>query len=337
MIEAKQQRDYLFDNLKFILISMVVIAHFISPLGSIFAIRYIYRYIYIFHMPAMIFISGYFSKKSVKDGKLLKNKIFNYILIYIIFQTIYTIINGGKFSIYQSQMGLWYIQCLIIYQMILPIITRIKPKYSIVISVILCLLVGIDRYATHTASLSRSLVFLPFFLTGFYLDRQSINKLCFNKFNRILGVFIFFVVGFILFKNLLTFNWLLNLSSGKASYLAMNLSILEGIIYRFIWLVITLLLIFSLIAIIPNHKTIYTKFGSKTLQVYLLHLIIIIILRNTSFFTYLTQYNQNIVTLTAILLGEILTIILSFKIFSYPFDFLMNIKFRNILLETEEK
>lgn len=140
-------RDYLFDNYRFILIFLVVFAHFVSPLSKIYEIKYLYRLIYIFHMPAMLFISGYFSKSSIKDGKLVKNKIFNYVLLYAIFQFIYTLINKGRFSIYQSQMGLWYIQVIIIYTLLLPILVRIKNKICIVLTFVLGLLVGLDNSA----------------------------------------------------------------------------------------------------------------------------------------------------------------------------------------------
>ena len=337
MIAKNKERDYFFDNLKFILISLVVIAHFISPLGNIFIIRFIYRYIYIFHMPAMLFISGYFSKSIVKDGKLVKNKIFNYILIYTIFQIIYTFLNKGRFSIYQSQMGLWYLQCLILYQMILPIFTRIKSKYSILISIILSLLVGMDIYASHTASLSRVLVFLPFFIVGFYLDKNTIIKLYKNKFNKILAVFVFVLIGILLFNYINKFDWILNLTSGKVSYSAMKMSNIEGILFRTMWLIFAFMLIFSLIILTPKSKNVFSKMGSRTLQIYLLHLIIIVIVRKTDFFIYLNNYNEYIVSLIVLALGELLTIILSLNIFSYPFTYLMKFNFQKLLIEREKK
>ena len=62
LVKVEKERDYFFDNLRFILILLVVVAHMISPLSKIHFITVLYRYIYFFHMPGMIFISGYFSK-----------------------------------------------------------------------------------------------------------------------------------------------------------------------------------------------------------------------------------------------------------------------------------
>lgn len=70
----QKQRDYFFDNFRLILMLTVVIAHFISPLSKVEAIKYIYRYIYIFHMPGMLFISGFFQSHQLKMENSLKIK-----------------------------------------------------------------------------------------------------------------------------------------------------------------------------------------------------------------------------------------------------------------------
>ena len=57
-------RDYLFDNYKALLSILVIIGHFILPCYDNNILVYTVKYvIYAFHMPAFIFISGYFSKK----------------------------------------------------------------------------------------------------------------------------------------------------------------------------------------------------------------------------------------------------------------------------------
>ena len=58
----EQKRIYLFDNIKFLLILLVVIGHLIehSPmLKTQDCFRGIFLYIYAFHMPLFIFISGF--------------------------------------------------------------------------------------------------------------------------------------------------------------------------------------------------------------------------------------------------------------------------------------
>ena len=60
-------RNYLVDNLKVILIFLVVFGHTIEYyIGQSAILRGIYMYIYIFHMPLFVYISGYLSQKSSK-------------------------------------------------------------------------------------------------------------------------------------------------------------------------------------------------------------------------------------------------------------------------------
>lgn len=326
----QKQRDYFFDNFRLILMLTVVIAHFISPLSKVEAIKYIYRYIYIFHMPGMLFISGFFSKSSVKDGKLVKNKIFNYTLLYIVFQVLYTIINKGRFSIYQSQMGLWYIQVLIIYSAMLPILTRIKDKYVILSSMILGLLVGLDKSAGHVASLSRVLVFLPFFMMGYYVKREQLEKL-FKKRYLIISVLILVIIGVGLYGYMDKIKWLLNMVSGKSSYAAMKLSNIKGIIYRLGWYVLSSVLCLAIMILTPKKKKVFSKFGERTLQIFCLHIIVCILLRKTNLYVYLSQYGGFGATTISLLLGTVITFLLGLKIFSYPFNWIMNCKFRMLL------
>lgn len=57
-----KKRDVYWDSLKFFLIALVVIGHFTelnNPVGSIN--RVIFNFIYLFHMPLFVFVSGRFS------------------------------------------------------------------------------------------------------------------------------------------------------------------------------------------------------------------------------------------------------------------------------------
>lgn len=62
------KRDAKWDNVKLILIILVVVGHVADYYMSKSTIMYIIRfYIYIFHMPAFLFVSGLFSKRVVRE------------------------------------------------------------------------------------------------------------------------------------------------------------------------------------------------------------------------------------------------------------------------------
>ena len=72
-------RNYKFDNIKFFLIWLVVLGHFLNayvPDSQI--IKTITFFIYTFHMPAFIFLSGLFSNRTKQFNV-------NKFIVYIIF------------------------------------------------------------------------------------------------------------------------------------------------------------------------------------------------------------------------------------------------------------
>lgn len=72
-----QNRNSEFDVLKGILIILVILGHWLEyGLGN-YLNRVVFNYIYLFHMPLFILISGYFSKKTDKKN-VQKKDIFLY-------------------------------------------------------------------------------------------------------------------------------------------------------------------------------------------------------------------------------------------------------------------
>ena len=79
------KREYKYDNIKCIMILCVVFAHLLEMLSGNISNK-IYIFIYTFHMPIFVYISGYFSKGNTKS-------IAKFIYIYIICQTIYYLLD----------------------------------------------------------------------------------------------------------------------------------------------------------------------------------------------------------------------------------------------------
>ena len=66
---TKQNREYLYDNIRGILILLVVLGHALEYFRLDNKVgEFLYVFIYLFHMPVFIFISGYFSK-NLKKGR----------------------------------------------------------------------------------------------------------------------------------------------------------------------------------------------------------------------------------------------------------------------------
>ena len=76
-------RDSYFDNLKGILILLVVIGHFILPMDKTRPVWSIFYIIYLFHMPMFAMVSGYFSKGMYRNGAFKMERFLRILWLYI--------------------------------------------------------------------------------------------------------------------------------------------------------------------------------------------------------------------------------------------------------------
>lgn len=74
-----------------------------------------------------------------------------------------------------------------------------------------------------------------------------------------------------------------------------------------------------------------SSWGSKTIQIFILHLIIIAILKKTQFYVWGKGLPENIAMLIMLFSSIFITCVTATKVFSYPFDWIMKSKFKNIL------
>ena len=180
-------RDYLFDNYKTILIFLVVVGHFIEPCcgnnGLLSALKWM---IVSFHMPAFIFISGYFSKRDLPLNVLFRKLAIPYLAYEVVYYLFYTFIIHKKTGLYllHPKFSLWYLLALFVWRLITPVVKKIP--YHFALSIIAGLMIGCSNMAGNFLSIPRILVFYPFFLAGMYFDREFITKFR-NRNNQILA------------------------------------------------------------------------------------------------------------------------------------------------------
>ncbi|MBR3362403.1 MAG: hypothetical protein IKG40_00590 [Bacilli bacterium] len=93
------------------------------------------------------------------------------------------------------------------------------------------------------------------------------------------------------------------------------------------YLILISLAIFS---IIPREKTMYSKFGGRTLQVYVLHFIIVLIVLYKPIFNVLSNLFGYHVYAVLITMGVITSSILSLKCFEKPFNKIMKYDFKRL-------
>lgn len=286
-----KDRDYLFDNIKGLLIFLVVLGHlleyFLFKVTN--SIDIMYLGIYLFHMPAFVFVSGYFSKKNNKS------RIIEITLIYIVWQMLVSplaqsIITQTSFldnqkSLFSPQWTYWYLLSLITWKIITPYFEKIK--YSFTISLILGILIGYSSLKSGLSnfSIGRTIAFYPFFILGYYCKKEHIHYFK-NKINKYVGLLVF--IG-IIFLGLILINYfdayilkesnikrLLFLKDPYKKYMT-NENI--AALYRLLMYGIQFLSIPLLFSFVSAKKNILSNIGQNTLAIYLTHGIVIKLLK----------------------------------------------------------
>jgi len=109
------KREAYFDNAKVLLIFLVVFGHVIQPfIDSSRELNALYMWIYTFHMPAFIFLAGFFAKGS-RDFNYIIKLTKKLLLPYVTFQLIYTFFyfaigkNNWQTSIFYPHWSLWFL------------------------------------------------------------------------------------------------------------------------------------------------------------------------------------------------------------------------------------
>lgn len=303
---AKERLAY-FDNVKGVLIALVVIGHLLEPCAKLGAEALagfkVLDFIYMFHMPLFIFVTGLFSKSVFKQGRFRAEVSLFYFAICFLMYTglmVEKLCLGSEVSFnYLTLNGRipWYLMVAGFYVLGVPFFARLKPSVAMGGGLVISLLAGLVD-GTNMFSASRAITFLPVFLAGFYLSPQAIVNQMKNELpgrHRLLmalsvGIV---VIGFLFFQlcGPQKLEFFLTLFYGKGSYddmlaaSGLDLSVGVCMLLRLVSYGAVAAMGVALLALLPTRRvSLLTNAGARSLQVYVLHPFIYYAL-NTAKFT----------------------------------------------------
>ncbi|MDY0394286.1 acyltransferase family protein [Virgibacillus halophilus] len=156
------------------------------------------------------------------------------------------------------------------------------------------LLVGYFGQIGQSFSLSRTFVFFPFFLLGYWVTTEQVMWLR-RKSVRIISIFVMAAVAIgIYYAPEIKTGWLL----ASKSYGDLGLPQYGGIA-RFMVYITAGIMAASILAWIPRKENVLTALGSRTLYVYLLHGFFIQFFRETNFFNVNSVFDLPLLALVA--------------------------------------
>lgn len=302
------QRDYRADNIRFLLIFLVVFAHLLEHIAGETA-DCLYRLIYSFHMSAFVFLTGYFAR--FRPGKILLSLIWPYFL----FQTLYKLFHGyviqGAESVALTYTTpywlLWYLMASIFYYLLIPMLQqkRIGERVAVLAGVtVVSLLAGLDETIGYYLALSRFFCYLPFFVAGYYAANQTqlrSKPMPGNTRLALLAVCLILIVlaeWYILSEAAL---FRRNVLYGSYGYEKENYSWVERLVLHgtgFAWIT-------ALMLAVPNRKfPVITRLGGNTFPIFLFHGFLLRLIGKAKIFQY--SEGENLLLAMGIALGLLL-------------------------------
>lgn len=270
-------RNPYYDNLKFILMILVVLSHFGFEQKNEPTMHAILNVLAAFVVPVYAVISGFFSRKIIAQRK---EDVLTLLLPYLILEVLhlgFTKLTGmGKGDIhfevptYQN----WYLLTLFFWRMMIPYFRFVKPVVGIFIALCIGFSVGFFGEFNDFLDLHRTLYFFPFFIMGYYTDDllAAIEKYkSFKWLSAVYMVAFIFFISYFSISNAETANKLLYLFAPMFGYG----KDLGNFVMRLGAFGVTSITVFAFLSLMTNKTTFFTRFGANTFNVYVFHMFLV--------------------------------------------------------------
>ncbi len=265
-----KERDYLFDNVKALMLFFVALGHAVNVYMRDGEIEFtLIKYIYLFHMPVFAFVTGYFSKDADRAReKAMTGSLFPYILfqgIYILMAQAMIMLGLASFntdifngSLLLPSSAFYYLLAVFFWKLFQKDIFRFR--YPLVLSLVLGLLVSLTKQETFHTGYGAVFSLLFFFTAGVMCDAKMIRKL--RSLPRWIGTLILLVgIPVAYFTPY-------GMHSVRLTYEAEGFSNLQGVLMRILFYAIAFLMGAAIIQLMPARKTWISGIGKESLIVY---------------------------------------------------------------------
>lgn len=331
-----QKRIFKWDNVKCFLIFSVVLGHFSNQFISESGImRMITLFIYSFHMPLFIFISGLLTKPLKNEEEFSWQKpiyfiIIGYFLKFVTFMIKTAYGRNPVFDFFGDTSLPWYMFAMAAFLMINYNLRKLTWKMVLPLSVLFACIVGYFPQVGSFLYLSRIIVFFPFYYLGYILQSDEVIHFCHTREIRIMSVAT--IMSAIYYCTICledTFAWL-RMFTARNCYEAIHIEECWGV-HRLIFYMIAIFMGIAIISLVPDRPCkLAEKIGRNTLQIYAWHRAILYIIVYSGLADYIqTEWPAGWIAVI-LLLGALTVIILAQPIFALPLDFLKNIEIQAI-------
>lgn len=285
----------LWDNARWIAITLVVIGHGILPLISEDDAAYsVYLFIYSFHVAVFVTVAGYFAKSGPPNARALRQILTDIVFPFFIFETIWTVVRwilGGSFELDYTTASwtLWFLIALAVWRIVLPYLVLLR--FPLVIAIAISIGAGYTETIDSTLALSRTLGMLPFFVFGWKLRQWQLTGRWLALPSRVAwrwragaitlfaAVLVVMPIAIETWRDLKLRRFMLY----DEAYVAIGYDEPWSGAIRLVLLLSAMALSVAFLVLMPRRNTWFTPFGTATMYIYLLHTFVLFPFRETGF------------------------------------------------------
>ena len=263
-------RDPWFDNAKMALVTLVVIGHVWTLLPQEGPERHLYDFLYAWHIPAFVLVTGYLSRGFEWTGPRLWQLVRTVAVPYVLFECAFALfrvyVGGEELDglFLDPHWPLWYLPALFLWRLVTPIFRGLPG--GLLLAVVISLAAGV--WVADTLDLARVLGLLPFFVLGLKATPERLERL------RSRGAV---VAAVLVMGGVVAASWFVDAWAStewlyyRAMYVELTTSDLQAAATRAALLVIGGLGALAFLALVPRVSGWFTRMGAATLIVYLFH------------------------------------------------------------------
>lgn len=252
------------------LVTLVVIGHAWTLLPSDGFVGTLYDYLYFWHMPAFVFVTGYLSRNFTYRPDRLRNLVRTVAVPYVVFEcamALFRVHVGGEdledlFA--DPHWPLWFLAALFCWRLLTPVF---RPLYGgLLVAIGISLVAGIA--AGDTLDLARVLGMLPFYVLGLKATPERLARLD-DSVIRVVGL------GVLAALTVLVVNWNTWASTEwlyyRSTYDQLGVDTAQGALVRLALLGIGVVAGLAFLSLVPHTGGWFARMGRWTLVVYLFH------------------------------------------------------------------
>lgn len=267
---AAVPRDPWLDNTKLVLVTLVVVGHSLVMLRETSGGDWIYTFLYFWHIPAFVLVTGYFSHSFVWDRRHFRALLTGVVLPYLLFEPALYVFRSALGEELSDPLWLvphwsmWYLPVLFLWRLATPIL---RLHWVVLPLAVVASLVG-GLWSLQILCVARALGLLPFFVLGLLLARRGLSWLA-RPWAAWAGLAAMSVI-FVLAR--FTDEWARTaFLYYDAGYVDLGWSPLPAVWVRLVVMLIGVVGALSVLAMVPRGRTWFTGLGGATLVAYLFH------------------------------------------------------------------